>query len=70
MKGWGQKSNYYIRGITSKHVKCRGAQLSGLAPGQQSYEETSQRWRAVNDTVPISPARESNPRSLVPIAMS
>ena len=29
-----------------------GAHLRGLAPGQHSSEGTSQRWRAVSDTVP------------------
>ena len=27
------------------------AHFRGLAPGQRSYEETSQRWRAVEDAV-------------------
>ena len=27
-----------------------GAHLRGLAPGQNSFEETSKRWRAVGDT--------------------
>ena len=48
------KSNHhYTRGITSKRVTCRGIHLGGLTSGQHSSEETSQRWRAVGDTVPI-----------------
>ena len=44
------KSNlYYTRGITPKHVTSGGAHLRSLAPGQ--HAETSQRWRAVGDTV-------------------
>ena len=49
-----QKSNlHYTRGITPKRVTSGGAHLRGLAPGLHSSEETSQRWRAVGDTVPI-----------------
>ena len=49
-----QKSNLnYIRGITPKRVTSGGAHLRGLAPGLHSSEETSQRWRAVGDAVPI-----------------
>ena len=49
-----QKSNlYYTRGITPKRVTSGGAHLRGLAPGVHSSEETSQRWRAVGNTVPI-----------------
>ena len=48
------KSNlHYTRGITPKRVTSGGAHLRGLAPGLRSSEETSQRWRAVGDTVPI-----------------
>ena len=48
------KSNHhYTRGITSKRVTCRGIHLRGLASGQHSSKETSQRWRAVGDTAPI-----------------
>ena len=48
------KSNlHYTRGITPKRVTSGGAHLRGLAPGLHSSEETSQRWRAVGDTVPI-----------------
>ena len=46
------KSNvHYTRGITPKRVTSGGAHLCGLAPGLHSSEETSQRWRAVGDTV-------------------
>ena len=49
-----QKSNlHYTRGITPKRVTSCGAHLRGLAPGLHSSEETSLRWRAVGDTVPI-----------------
>ena len=38
------KSNlHYTRGITPKRVTSGGAHLRGLAPGQHSSEETSQR---------------------------
>ena len=33
-----------------KRVTSGGAHLSGLAPGQHSSEEMSQRWRAVGDS--------------------
>ena len=35
----------------SKRATNGGAHLRVLAPDQHSSEETSQRWRAVNDTV-------------------
>ena len=38
-------------GITPKRVTSGGAHLRGIAPGQLSSEETSQRWWAVGDTV-------------------
>ena len=41
----------YIRSITPKRVTSGGVHLSGLAPGQHSSEETSQRWRAGDDNV-------------------
>ena len=48
------KSNlHYTRGITPKRVTSGGAHLRGLASGQHSTKEMSQRWRAVGDTVPI-----------------
>ena len=34
-----------------RRVTSGGAYLRGLAPKQHSSEETSQRWRAVDDTV-------------------
>ena len=49
-----KKSNlHHTRGITPNRVTSSEAHLHGLAPGQHSSEETSQRWRAVGDTVPI-----------------
>ena len=54
MKVKNQKSNlHYTRRITPKRVTSCGAHLRGLAPGQHSSEETSQRWRVVGDTVSI-----------------
>ena len=48
-----QKSNLHsTRGITPKRVASREAHLRGLGPRQHSFEETSQRWQAVEDTVP------------------
>ena len=44
---------HYTRRITPKRVTSCGAHLRGLAPGQHSSEEASQRWRVVGDTVPI-----------------
>ena len=46
-----KKKLHYTRGITPNRVKSDGANFRGLAPGQHSSEETSQRWRAVDDTV-------------------
>ena len=46
------KSNLHrARGITSKRVTRGWAHVRGLAPGQNIFEETSQRWRAVDDPV-------------------
>ena len=42
-------------------LRRSGDHLRGLAPGQHSFEETSQRWRAAGDTVSDWPVRESNP---------
>ena len=42
---------HYTSGITPKRVTSGGAHLRGLAPGLHSSEETSQRWRVVDDTV-------------------
>ena len=39
------------RGITPKRVTSGGAHFRGLAPGQHSFKETLQRWRAFGDTV-------------------
>ena len=50
--------------IYSRHYAevCGGAHLYGLTPPQHSYEETSQRWRAVGKTVSdlIGPGIEPN----------
>ena len=40
-----------ILGITPKRVKSGGTHLRGKASGQHNSEETSQRWRAVGDTI-------------------
>ena len=46
------KSNlHYTRGITPRCVTSAGVHFRGLALGQQSYKETSQRWRAVDSCV-------------------
>ena len=47
------KSNFHYTCNTPKRVTSCGAHLRGLAPGQHSSEETSQRWRVVGDAVPI-----------------
>ena len=48
-----KKSNlHYTRGITQQRVSSGEAHHRGLAPWQHSSEKTSQRWRAVSDTVP------------------
>ena len=44
---------HYTRHVTPKRAMSGGAYLRGLAPGQHSSEETSQRWQAVSDTLPI-----------------
>ena len=41
--------HHYTRVITPKRVTSGEAHLGNLALGQQSSEETSQRWRAVGD---------------------
>ena len=48
------KSNLHLTGgITLKRVTSGGAYLRFIAPRLHSSEETSQRWRAVGDTVQI-----------------
>ena len=42
---------HYTRGIIPKRVMSGRAHLRGLSPGQHSFEETLQRWRAVGDIV-------------------
>ena len=65
------KSSLYSRYYTER-VPIDGANLRHLAPGQHSYEETSQRWRAVGDTVfdltdpGIEPQISFHPMSLQP----
>ena len=52
--GYSQNNKYqyhYTHGITPKRVTSGVAHLRVLAPGQHSSDETSQRWRAVGDTV-------------------
>ena len=46
------KSSLYSR-YYAEVCNERRDHLRGLAPGQHSSEETSQRWRAVDNTVPI-----------------
>ena len=48
---------HYTRGIMPKRVTSGGIHLRDLGPGLHSSEETSQRGRAVGDTVPIWSAR-------------
>ena len=40
---------------------CGGVHLRGLAPGQQGFEETSQRWPAVDDTASESTGPGTEP---------
>ena len=42
-----KKSYLYTRIITPKHVTSGEAHLRDFAPGQHSFEETSQQWRDV-----------------------
>ena len=51
---------HYTRHITPKRVTSGGAHLRGAALGPHSSEQTSQRWRAVGDTVTTWPTRQSN----------
>ena len=53
---------HYTRGITPKRVTSGEIHLRGLAPGQRSSEETSQRWRAVATLFSIWLTRGSNPK--------
>ena len=61
------------RGTTQRREMLRvmsgEAHLRGLAPGQHSFEETPQRWRAGDDAVSNLPVWESNPRSQASTAM-
>ena len=55
-----KKNLHYTRGNMPKRVTSGGVHLRGLAPGQHSFEETSQRWRVVGDTASdlTGPGRE------------
>ena len=44
---------HHTRGITRKHVASGAVHLHDLAPGQHSFEKTSQRWRAAGDIVSV-----------------
>ena len=47
-----KKSNlYYTRVVMPQRVKSGAIHLRSFAPGQHSFEETSQLWRAASDTV-------------------
>ena len=61
---------YHTRGNTPKRTTSGGGNLRCLDPLRRSYEDTSQRWRAIGHIFSISLAQESNTRPLAPIAMS
>ena len=44
-----------------KRITSGGAHLHDLAPGQHSFEETAQQWRAVGDTVTFNRPRNRTP---------
>ena len=47
-----QKTNlHHTRSITPMRVTSSEVHLRGLASGQHSFNEISQRWRAAGDTV-------------------
>ena len=49
-----KKSNLHCTcGITPKRATSGEAHLRALAAGQQSFEETSQRWRAGGNICPF-----------------
>ena len=62
-----QSNFHHTRGITPKRVAGDGIDLRGVAPG---HTETSERWRAADDTVSDLPARETNQKPPALIAMS
>ena len=64
-----KSSLHYTRGITTKPATNGGAHLRGLALGQHSFEETSQRWRTVRDIVSDLSAPEAKLRLTAPIAI-
>ena len=65
-----KKSNLdHTRDITPESVASGEAHLSDLAPGQHSFEETSQRLRAMGDTVCDLTDLGIKPRPTAPIAM-
>ena len=58
---------HYTRDITPKRLTSGVAHLRGAVLGPHSSEQTSQRWRAVGDTVTIWPTRQSNLTPTAPI---
>ena len=67
---WHSMYSFRSRGITPKRVTCGGADLRDLAPGQHSSEGTSQRWRAVVNSISDLTGPESIPTPPSPIPMS
>ena len=66
-----KKSNlHYTRSITPKRVTSGGVHLSGLAPGQHSSEETSQRWRAVGDSTSDLTGPGIEPAALLAVSLT
>ena len=61
-------NRHYTRGITAKRVTSGGIHLRNLAPGQHSSEETSQRWRAVDDTLSDLTGQVIEPKPTAPIS--
>ena len=61
---------YHTHGITPRRVTSVVAHLRVVAPGQHSFKETSQRWRAVGDIVSDFTDPGIEPRPSAPIAMS
>ena len=52
LKSNQKKANlHYTPGITTKRLTSNGIHLRGLARGQHSFEEKTQKWRAAGYTV-------------------
>ena len=70
MLRYPKQNLHYTRNITPKRVTSGWVLFCGLAPGQHSSDETSQRWLTVAGSVSGFAGAGMEPRPSAPIVMS